>query len=324
MSASVGALVLAASLLFGAVVPPAPVPTERVAPAEPEVTAISWVLLDVASGEILDGENQDRSLPMASVTKMMTALVVRDRLDLEDRVRISPTAADTGEAEIGLVPGERWSVEDLLFAMLVRSGNDAAVALAEAAGGSVADFAELMNAKAESLGLTGSSFVNPHGLDADDHFATASDLARIGAAVLTDPVLAEMVRTRVVVFKDAPDGSARIAVNTNLLLGVYPGIIGIKTGFTGDAGKVLVAAVDTPQGLIVSAVMGSGDHFSDSRELLEYGRQLGSYLEFIASGSNGTLPTGRDQTTQLADTAIGEDIASALRTMLPVVLGGTG
>ena len=318
-------VVAATSLLFGSVTPPAPVPINGAPPPLPEVSSSAWVLYAPDSGVILDGRNEEQSLPMASVTKMMTALVVRDVLEMDDRVRISPSAAGTGEAEIGLVPGERWSVEDLLYATLVRSANDAAVALAQAAGGSIDGFAEMMNAKAVELGLTGSRFVNPHGLDADGHFATASDLAKIGAAVLEDDALAEMVRTRVVVFKDAPDGAARMAVNTNKLLGAYPGLVGVKTGFTNEAGRVLVAAIETPGRRIVSVVMGSDDHFGDSRELLEYGRRLHHFSDVAAAVVDSEpLPTGRDHVTALESTAIGQDIADRLRTMLPIVLGGGG
>lgn len=315
----------AVALVLSAVVPPAPVPVESTPPPLPEVSATAWVLYAPETGRVLDGHNTDEQLPMASVTKMMTALVVRDVLALDERVRVSAGAAGTGEAEVGLVPGERWLVEDLLYALLVRSGNDAAVALAQAAAGSVEEFALLMNAKATELGLTSSSFTNPHGLDEEGHFSTAEDLARIGAALLRDPVLAEMVRTRVVVFKDAPNGGSRLAVNTNKLLGVYPSVIGVKTGFTNDAGKVLVAAISTLDGPIVSVVMGSADHFADSRELLEYGRRLRTYKDLAHDAVNGrSLPTGRSQVTELADTAIGQEIAGTLRSMLPAVLGGTG
>ena len=316
------AFAAALSLLLGAVVPPAPVPIVRPAPEVPAVSATAWVLVDAASGQIIDGVNETQALPMASVTKMMTALVVLDNLQLDDRVRISETAAATGEAEIGLVPGERWSVRDLLYAVLVRSGNDAAVALAEGVAGSVDEFAALMNNKAEELGLTNSSFVNPHGLDADGHFSTAADLAVLGAAMMDAPVLAEMARTRVVVFKDAPDGSARIATNTNQLLGVYPGIVGVKTGFTNAAGKVLVGAIDTTAGRIVSVVMGSEDHFADTRELLEYGRTLSQFSDVATAALDSGLPTGRDRITDIADTAIGRDVAGTIREMLPMVLGG--
>ena len=146
---------------------------------------------------------------MASVTKLMTALVVLDSADLSDQVVISESAADTGEAEVGLVAGETWSIWELLNAIVVRSGNDAATALAEHVGGSVEGFAEMMNAKALQLGMTDSSFVNPHGLDAEGHYSTASDLLRLGIAAYADPVIARMARTQVVKFRPAPNGAIR-------------------------------------------------------------------------------------------------------------------
>jgi len=285
---------------------------------------------------------------MASVTKVMTALVVRDRTDLDERIRISPTAAGVGESEVGLVSGERWSVRDLLYALLVRSANDAAVALAEHVAGSTAGFAELMNEKAAELGLTGSAFTNPHGLDEPGHHSSARDLAVLGRVLLQDEILATMVRTRLVVFKDAPNGATRIARNTNRLIGEYPGTAGVKTGFTALAGKVLISALETPDRLLVVVVMGSEDHFADSRELLEYGEQLVTFEDrwrrplLLEEGGSGLGDASLDDATRarllavpplssatggvaaLRDTAAGVVMEQRLRDLLPVLLGGGG
>lgn len=328
------------------VVPPSPTPVSRETPEPPELTAEAWTLYDATAGVRLAGFQDDVSRPMASVTKVMTALVVRDHAELTEQTRISERAAGIGEAEVGLIPGERWDIEDLLYAMLIRSANDAAMALAEHVGGTVEDFAVMMNEKATELGLQHSSFRNPHGLDEDDHYSSASDLARLGEALLRDDALAEIVRTRFVVFAPAPDGSMRAVGNTNRLLASYPDIAGVKTGSTGRAGKVLISALQTPDRLIIGVVMNSEDHFADSRELLDYGARLvtlqdrwrepllpeegGSGITALTADEEVRLQAvpelwdGDGPRTALTETQAGRAIEARLRSLLPVVLGGSG
>jgi D-alanyl-D-alanine carboxypeptidase len=319
-------------------------------PDPPQLTAESWIVVDVDSDVVLASHNPDEERPMASVTKLMTALVVRDHAALDERVRVSATAAGIGESEVGLVEGEVWSVEDLLTGMLVRSGNDAAVALAQHVGGSVAGFAELMNVKAAEMGLRHSHFVNPHGLDADGHSTSAADLAVIARAVLADPVLATMVRTRIVKFTASPTGAARVAENTNALLGRYPGVVGMKTGYTSQAGRVLVSALERGDRTLVAVVMGSEDHFADSRELLDWAYRSRSLQDRLLvplleeEGGGGTVPTGTRLSPELRvqvatirplpsgleavtppeETGGAIAIREWLRDILPVTLGGAG
>ena len=317
-------------------------------PEPPELTAEAWIVVDAASGAAFAEFNADEARPMASVTKLMTALVVRDHADLDTRIRISMAAADVGEAEVGLVGGEVWSVRDLLAAVLVRSGNDAAYALAEHVGGDLPGFAALMNEKAEELGLEHSHFVNPHGLDDDDHYTSARDLSVIGAAVLEDPVLAQLTRTRMIRFKPAPTGNDRIVGNTNHLLGRYPGVVGLKTGYTSKAGRVLVSATESEGRTYVAVVMGSENHFDDTAALLDYITARSSLRErFIAplvdeEGGGGVgapdldaetkllvktlpaLPTGTEQTTPWGETPGSQAVADMVRGMLPITLGGGG
>lgn len=340
----------ALSLSFGLIVPPPPAPVSAAHPGEaPTVTADSWILYDVTADVALAGTAVDERRAMASVTKIMTALVARDHLDLDQEVRVSDAAAGAGESEVGLVAGERWTVRDLLYALLVRSGNDAAVALAEAAGGSVDGFSDLMNAKAAELGLTDSHFVNPHGLDAADHYSSAHDLAVMARELLEDPVLAQMVKTRLVMFKPSPNGANRTMRNTNHLLDEFPGVVGVKTGFTGAAGLVLVSALDTPSRTLVAVVMGSEAHFDDSRALLDYGSRLVTLEDrwrrplLVEEGGGGVgvagiddaararlrsvqdLPAGDGEVgVDLADTAAGRAVTRRLRATLPEVLGGAG
>lgn len=317
-------------------------------PGPPEVTAEAWVVVDAETGAAFAEFNADEARPMASVTKLMTALVVRDHAELDTRVRISMAAADVGEAEVGLVGGEVWSVRDLLGAVLVRSGNDAAYALAEHVGGDLPGFADLMNKKAAELGLENSQFVNPHGLDDDDHYTSARDLSIIGAAVLEDPVLAQLTRTRVIRFKPAPTGNDRIVANTNHLLGSYPGVVGLKTGYTGKAGRVLVSATESEGRTYVAVVMGSENHFDDTAALLDYiiarsslrdrfiaplvdeeggGAVEGADLDAETTLLAKTLPplsTGTEQTTPWGETPGSQAVAQMVRDMIPMILGGGG
>ena len=335
--------VLIACSLVTLLPPGGPISSE--APPPPQLTATAWALYDIDAGELLASRAADEERPMASVTKIMTALVVMDHADLTDRVRITESAAATGEAEIGLVPGELWTVEDLLAAVLVRSGNDAAVALAEYVGGSVEGFAEMMNDKAAELGLEHSHFVNPHGLDADGHYTSANDLVAMTLAALEDPVLSTMARTRLVKFRPDPAGVSRIARSTNKLLGRYPGVVGFKTGFTNLAGKVLVSVAEVNGRRLVAVVMQSEDHFADSRELLDWGlnaitledRFVAPLLPSQGGGGDAVSLTRAERARLLAarpltdgsfavtdPTASGlaDRIEEWLREQLPVTLGG--
>lgn len=240
----------------------------------PVVTATSWILYDATADWVMGSSAANARRPPASTTKMMTALVAVEHSDLNELVTVSQNAADVGEAEIGLVPGEQVPLGELLKAALVRSANDAAVAVAEHVGGTVEAFAQMMNQKAAEMGLTNSSFKNPHGLDEPDHYSSAADLLEIEKQLLSHPELADMVRSEEVAIPPAPDGTLREAETTNLLLEEYQGAVGVKTGFTLRAGLVLAAAAERGERRLLVVVMGSvGEraHFNDATALLDYG-----------------------------------------------------
>ncbi len=311
----------------------------------PAVTSESWLLYDATAGVMLASHNPDEVRPMASVTKLMTGLVAVENAPLDDLVVVSETAAAVGEAEIGLVPGELWTMRDLIGAIMVRSGNDAAVAIAEHVAGSVPAFSAMMNARAAELGLAGTSFANPHGLDEDGHHTTARDLLTLAQVVLDQPVLRRFVRTRIIRFVPDPEGKSRRAVNTNALLGAYPGVIGLKTGFTGLAGRVLVAADERDGRLLITVVMGAEDHFDDTRRLLEYGHRTYSPADVVRAsaaeqGGGGTataplegwmsarlatvpeLDDGRAALTPPGGTPAGQALDERLRALVPAFVGG--
>jgi D-alanyl-D-alanine carboxypeptidase (penicillin-binding protein 5/6) len=219
---------------------------------------------------------------------MVTALVVIQAADLGDEVRTSRAAAATGGGGFDLEPGDTFSVEELLHALLLSSSNDAAVALAEHVSGSEEAFVARMNRFAASLGARGSHFVTPHGLDVPGHYSTARDLARFALAVLRRPALAAIVATPSVTIS-GPSGSHRL-VNTNPLLEDYEGAVGVKTGYTASAGDVLVAAAERNGRRLIAVAMGSASAADDARALLDYGfRVLGKGILVSEGKALGAL-----------------------------------
>ncbi len=238
--------------------------------AGPEgVGCIRCIVVD-EDGNVLWSRNPRDRYPNASTTKMVTAVLVSAESDPSEVVTVSPAAGTVGGGGLDLSPGQTYTVDALMHAMLLDSSNEAAHALAEhASGGSIEAFVAEMNRYAAAIGATRSHFANPHGLDAEGHYSSAADLARIGARLLADPYLAGIVATPEATIA-TPGGSATFE-NRNLLLESYPGAIGIKTGRTLGAGYVLVAAAERNGHRVVTVAMNSYDVFADSATLLDWG-----------------------------------------------------
>jgi D-alanyl-D-alanine carboxypeptidase (penicillin-binding protein 5/6) len=232
------------------------------------------ILVDAASGKVIWSQNADVARPPASLTKVLTALVVLDQANLDDNVTVTPEARSVGGARMYAETGWVMPVRDLLWGLLLQSGNDAAVALAQKVSpdGTVAGFATLMNERARQLGATSSHFVNPHGLDAPGHLTTARDMAIITSAALRNPTFAQMVATYT---HQIPwgDGSSHTLINHNKLLTRYPGTIGVKTGYTLGAGPSLISAVRRGDHTLIAVVMGSPSqgHYNESAALYDWG-----------------------------------------------------
>lgn len=282
------ALVVVSAPVAGAAVPATVPPVDGFpVPSPPEVGAETWILYDDTYGVVLASDEEDVERALASTTKIMTALVALEEGDLESQVVVSARAAGIGEAEIGLVPGERLPMKALVAALLVRSANDAAMAVAEGVGGSVEGFVAMMNDKAAELGLEHTSFANPHGLDAPGHYSSAADLLTMARAAMENPEFADMVGATKVALRDAPDGTRRVAETTNRLFERMDGVIGVKTGFTSRAALVMVAAAERDGRRLYAVVMGSkgrGGHFDDAQALLEYGFESFGVVPLIAAG----------------------------------------
>lgn len=241
---------------------------------QPAVKGKAAVLLNAEDGRVLFEMNADERRPVASTTKIMTGILALETLPLDRKVKASKRADAAGESEIWLEPGEELTVEQLLLALLVKSANDAAVALAEASAGSVEAYVERMNQKAVELGLNNTHFVNPHGLDGKEHYSSARDLALLGRYAMQNEEFRRMVMLPKV---NIPWGSReydRVLQNRNGLIGKVDFVNGIKTGYTGKAGFCLVGSGSRDGVSLVSAILGEGtkqDVYDDTVALLEWG-----------------------------------------------------
>lgn len=239
--------------------------------SEPSINSRAAIIYERSSGTVLFGKNENEKRKMASTTKIMTAIVVIEKSNLEDIVTVSKKASGTGGSRLGLHTDDKISVLNLLYGLLLCSGNDAAVALAEHAGGDISNFADLMNLKASELGLTSTHFVTPHGLDNDDHYTTAYELALITNYALKNETFRNIVGTRN--YTISINGYSKNLNNTNELLGNLNGVYGVKTGFTNGANRCLVTSVKRNNMDLICIVLGADtkkDRTKDSCQLIEY------------------------------------------------------
>ncbi len=246
-------------------------------------SAAAYALIEQSGGKILKSSNENSRLPMASTTKTMTALVVLENCQLDEMVNVPNEAVGTEGSSMYLKYDEIISVEDLLYGLMLLSGNDAAVALAVHVGGSVEDFVKLMNEKAEALGLTDTHFVTPNGLHDDMHYTTALELAKIGAAALSNADFRKIVSTQ---YHTSTTGSInRTMKNKNALLWDYEGALGVKTGYTMAAGRCLLFAAERDGMLLVGTVLNCRPMFEAAAELLDYGFENYGLCKAVEKGS---------------------------------------
>ena len=234
-------------------------------------TGSGYVLVDALSGVVLDGDNKDMRLEEASTTKVMTALVAIRKLDPSDIVTVKRESVGIEGSSIYLKEGERISVKTLLYGLMLRSGNDAAHALAVAACGSEEKFVEAMNAEAERLGLVNTHFCNPHGLHAEGHYTSAYDLAMITREAYREPLFAEIVASKSYRSDDPRESEAHVFYNKNKLLSTLDGANGVKTGYTTASGKCFVGGAKRGGMQLICVVLNRGDMWQKAADLLEYG-----------------------------------------------------
>ena len=241
---------------------------------EPSILSRYAVVYDRTSGRVLWGKNENTPVPMASTTKIMTAIVMLEQIGtdrLTEEVIVDKVAAGTIGSRLGLSTGDKITYNDLLYGLMLCSGNDAAVQIAISTAGSVENFAELMNKKASQLGLKNSHFITPHGLDREGHYTTALELAIITDYALQNPKIAEVVTTKQ--YTVTINGYSKTLSNTNELLGYLDGVNGVKTGYTSKAGRCLVTSVSRNDFEIITVVLGADTkkiRTQDSIKLIEY------------------------------------------------------
>jgi len=301
-------IVLSTLLIFGALTSPAKGNSLV-------LSANGAVLIDVQSGRILYQKNAAQQMRVASLTKIMTAIVAIEDGDLSKMVTTSNRAYGVEGSSIYLKKGEKLSLEDMLYGLMLRSGNDAAVAIAEHIGGSVEGFVFLMNEKAAYLGMNDTHFMNPHGLDHKDHYSTPQDMAILTAYALQNPIFKKIVSTKV---KTAPmEGEewVRKWYNKNRLLTRYQWADGVKTGFTKLSRRCLASSATKDNVQLAVITLNASDDWNDHIKLLEYGFnnftqvaliEKGETLDNLAKIEKGTLVAAKDFTYPLAKDEIDE------------------
>ena len=264
--------------------------------AEPTIQSEGAVVMDAATGTVLYGKNQNTRYYPASITKLMTALLVLENCQLGDTVTFSKTATENLEAgavSLKLTEGDKLTVEQCLYGLLLKSANEVANGLAEKVSGSVSGFASLMNQKATALGCTGTHFVNPNGLNDTNHYTTPYDMALIARAAFQNDTLRKIDTTLSYKFPATKNAGERtITMGHKMMYSTdsryYPGIIGGKTGYTSKAGNTLVTGAEKNGVRLIAVVMKSkSTHYADTKALLDYG-----FAKMAASGSSGTSQNG--------------------------------
>lgn len=233
------------------------------------VSAGSAIVIEASTGRVVYEKDADARRPMASTTKIMTALVALEAGDTSRTVSVSGEAVGVEGSSVYLETGDKLSLDDLVWALMLESANDAAAAIAIEVAGSIEAFAGLMNAKAAELGLTNTHFTNPHGLDDPDHYTTARDLARLAAYALENPRFREIVSTYRHTISIGDE--TRYLLNHNKMLKQYDGAIGVKTGYTRVSGRCLVSAAERDGVTLVAVTLNAPDDWNDHRAMLDAG-----------------------------------------------------
>jgi D-alanyl-D-alanine carboxypeptidase len=249
-----------------------------------DVSAQSAILIDAHEGKVLFEKNSRTKMGMASTTKIMTALVVAESCDIGESITVDARAVGVEGSSIYLTAGEKLTVEQLLYALLLASANDAAVALALHVSESVELFAEKMNEKALSLGLKNTHFVNPHGLYDEDHYTTAYDLAIIAKETLKNDTIKKIVSTYKTTIPLCNGEGTRVLVNHNKMLKLYDGAIGVKTGFTKKTGRTLVSAAERDGLRLIAVTLNAPNDWNDHTLMLDYGFENYTRATFFETG----------------------------------------
>lgn len=239
-----------------------------------DLSARGAALIEQTSGRMLYGKNENARMPMASTTKIMTGLLAAESGKLDKEITVPAEALRVEGSSMGLRANEKLTLRNITYGLLLESGNDAANTIAYTLGGSIPEFTVLMNHKAEMLGLKNTHFVTPSGLDADGHYTSALDLAKLGASAMNNRDFAEIVGTKKIKIPYEGIKDARCLYNHNRLLSIYNGAVGIKTGFTKKSGRCLVSCAKRDGVCLVVCTLNGYDDWDDHKKLLDYGFSL--------------------------------------------------
>ncbi|MBR4910621.1 MAG: D-alanyl-D-alanine carboxypeptidase [Clostridia bacterium] len=255
------------------------------------VSATAAVVINGDTGDILYSRNADVRLPMASTTKIMTAILLIENCDdLDDELITTREMVKVEGSSMGLLPGDRVSYRALLYGMMLSSGNDAANTTAIAIGGSIGGFVDMMNAKAAELGLNNTHFATPSGLDAEGHYTTAAELALLTAYALKNPVFAEAAAAKSATLCFGNPPYRRTVKNHNKLLSMYNDVIGVKTGYTKKSGRCLVSAARQDGKYVIAVTLNDGNDWADHRVLLDTGLAAIDVYEFTPPAATVSVP----------------------------------
>jgi serine-type D-Ala-D-Ala carboxypeptidase (penicillin-binding protein 5/6) len=257
--------------------PAFPIPKNIYNTNAPWINARGAYILDLTSNTVIYEKNAEAELPAASTTKITTALVAADIFDLRGTITITNGNESIG-SKADIKPGEIYSVSDLLYALLLDSGNDAAVTLAQHHPDGYTGFINAMNQKVKTLGLPATHFTNASGIDSPYHYSSAKDLAILGKNLINNPVLANIVDTRSKTITDQRWHRQIYLTNTNLLLGIVEGVHGIKTGSTPLAGECLITYINENSHPVIISILGSPDRFSETKSLIDWVYQYHQWL----------------------------------------------
>ena len=280
-----------------------------------DVSARSAILIEAETGKVLYAKNAHERLPMASTTKIMTALVALEKGSMEDMVRVDASAYGTEGSSIYLHLEEEISLKDLLYGLMLSSGNDAAVAIAVHIGGGTQAFADMMNRKAAELGAHNTNFVTPNGLHDELHYTTAYDLARIAAEAMKNTAFRQIVSTE---YHRAETGEmARTFKNKNRILWEYAGGTGVKTGYTKAAGRCLVFSAEREGMELIGAVLNCPNMFEDAEAMLDHGFENYETVTMVKAGAAAARVSVRGGEKSLLELTPARDI------IVPVERGGS-
>ena len=284
------------------------------------ISAQKAILVDGNTGRVLYEKNADSQSLIASTTKIMTALVICEQCNVLDRMRIPREAVGVEGSSMYLQEGEVLTVQDLLYGMMLHSGNDAATALAIYCGGTVEGFAELMNDKAQTLGMTGSHFANPHGLDAPEHYSTARDLAILATEAMKNPIFAATVSAKSV------SAANRRLTNHNKLLWRVEGANGVKTGYTKAAGRILVSGAKRDGRQLIAVTIDAPNDWNDHSDMLEDGFSRYTQRQLVRKGDILGIQDVAWGTNEKVSLIASEDFSWAMAQgeVISIVLPGNG